>query len=346
MNLNRHTFTQESRLARWFGESTLDVLKETSRQLLVPTPIMFTPDGDAIYAVQGHFLGAMRGGAFVSLADLRQAGAMGASVTGQRHSIDKVGTTRVADFCNSVWRAGNMPPAAAAAAALAAGTHNNNTTSGAIPIRAAAGGQKLHFIGSEFQSSASEQSLLLYDRLWNGLIALSSLAVQTCTLTGYPNSTGRYSAAPGESTGNFAFVANEAGATLSAVAHTWSMIYTDDAGNAAQAAAALAGISGAITNRIDHAGFAIPLLVGDYGVADIESIQCSVNTVAAGAPTIVLAHPIAILPCGLPQQYIDGVNAAFNLCEVKDNAALAFIELMAGATASQRTAGLVTIVEG
>ena len=181
-------------------------------------------------------------------------------------------------------------------------------------------------------------------------IECSDMVGKNNLASGYPNSTGRYSGtgAAGASIGNIAWIANDNGATLSAVAHNWTMVYTDHEGNTAQTAAALAGISGAIVNRFDHAGFAIPLLSGDLGIADIESIACSVNTVAAGAPTITLAHPLAFVPvlAAAVPFILDGINSAFNLVQVLTDANLAFAELQKSATTATTYAGEVTLVSG
>ena len=154
--------------------------------------------------------------------------------------------------------------------------------------------------------------------------------------------------AAGSSVGNFAFIANEAGATLSAVAHNWTMVYADHEGNTGQSAAALAGISGAIVNRVDHAQHYIPLLTGDIGISDIESITCSVNTVAAGAPTIVLAHPLAFIPQLAANNpfILDGINSAFNLERVYDDACIALLEIAKGATGATNYWGSLTLVSG
>lgn len=344
-NVNKHSFANESRVARWFGEQMLRMLQETAEGLHCPTPILYTPKGSVIHAVDGLLIGAMMGGGFTSLSDLISEATTG----GKRQDFlfTKIGTTGVAAFSNSLWRVGTLPLSGAAASALAAGDHLDNTSLGAPGHADPAGGDTLHLTTLLAQASVVPNLLMMYDRLWQGLIALSDLSAQACTLTGYPNSTGRYSSAAA-SKGNFAFIANEAGATLSAVAHTWSMVYTDDAGNAAQAAAALAGISGAITNRIDHAEWFIPLLSGDYGIQDIESIACNVNTLAAGAPTIVLAHPLALIPQLVANAAVmlDGINSAFNLVELKTDCCPAFMEVKKPATTATTYTGQATLVAG
>lgn len=346
--INKHRFTQESRLERWLGRESFEHLQRCAVGLKTPTPVAFMPEGEAVYAVEGLFYGAIRGGGFASLSDLISERTSGGK--GQDRMFSKVGTTGVANFSNSLWRVGNVPAAAGAAGALAGGTHNNNTTAGGLGQADPSGSDTLHLTTVTAWGTVAPNTLLLYDRLWNGLITLSSSSTQTCTLTGYPDSTGRYSAYSGSnsSQGNFAFVANEAGATLSAVAHTWTMVYTDDAGNTGQTAAAINGISGAITNRVDHAEWYITLLSGDYGVADIESIACNVATLAAGSPTIVLAHPLMIIPILVANApvIVDGINSAFNLVEVKTDACLALMELNRNATTATTYGGLVTMVSG
>lgn len=327
------------------GAKLMDEIRHASMGLHIPIPIACMPQ---VTAYQGEFLPVIQGGGFSSLSDLITEATTGGKR--QDRIFTKVGTTGAVAFANSLWRVGTTPAAAAAAAALAGGTHNDNTTGGGLGQVDPAGGDTLHLTTVTSSATVQGQLLLLYDRLWNGLIALSSLATQTCTLTGYPNSTGRYSGtgAAGASIGNFAFVANEAGATLSAVAHTWTMVYTDHAGTTGQTAAAIAGISGAITNRVDHANWNIPLLTGDLGIADIESIACNVNTLAAGAPTIVLAHPLAFIPQLAANNpfILDGINSAFNLVEIQTDACMALMELQKSATTATTYTGQVTMVSG
>lgn len=327
------------------GAKLMDEIRHASMGLHIPIPIACMPQ---VLAYRGEFLPTIQGGGFSSLSDLISEATTGGKR--QDRSFAKVGTTGAIGFSNSLWRVGNQPAAAAAAAALAGGTHNDNTTAGGLQQVDPAGGDTLHLTTVTSSATVQGQLLLLYDRLWNGLIALSSAGTQTCTLTGYPNSTGRYSGigAAGSSVGNFAFIANEAGATLSAVAHNWTMVYADHEGNTGQSAAALAGISGAIVNRVDHAQHYIPLLTGDIGISDIESITCSVNTVAAGAPTIVLAHPLAFIPQLAANNpfILDGINSAFNLVEILTDACLALMELQKSATTATTYTGQVTMVSG
>ncbi len=326
------------------GEDMLQKMLEASMGHAIPIPISVMPQ---VKVYQGQLFPTIQGAGFSSLSDLIDEATNGKR---QAYIFNKVGTTGAVAFSNSLWRVGPMPAAAAAAAALAAGTINDNTTAGGLQQTDPTGGDTLHLTTMLSTANVAGQLLLLYDRLWNGLIALSSSGTQTCTLSGYPNSTGRYSGtgATGASRGNFAFIANEAGATLSAVAHNWTMVYTDSDGNTGQSAAALAGISGAITNRFDHAQSYIPLLSGDVGVADIESITCSVNTLAAGAPTIVLAHALAFCPqlaANVPF-ILDGINSAFSLVEILTDACLALAEIQKSATTATLYTGQVTLVSG
>lgn len=350
VNQNKHSFANESRMARWFGEQMLRMLLETAQDLHCQVPILYTPKGGVVHAVDGHLVGMMAGGAFTSLSDLIAEASAGKR---QDFFYSKTGTaSNAAGASVDLWRVATLPPSAGAAAALAAGTHNDNTTVGGPGQVDPAGGDTLHLTTMLSQATVVPNLLMMYDRLWNGLIALSSLAVQTCTLTGYPNGAGRYSTAPTSSNpgaaGNFAFVSNPAGASLSAVAHTWTLNYIDQAGNAAENAAAIAGVSGCLINCVDHALWFIPLNAGDTGIQDINSIACSVNTVAAGSPTIVLAHPLALIPQLVANQAVvmDGINSAFNLVEIKTDACPAFLEVNKPATTATTYVGQATMVSG
>lgn len=367
--------TNSSHLERWLGREQVESISYNMRDWYGP-PIPLANVPGRIYAMKGgDFCGKIRGGRFANMLDytmtrinravrrfgLSQRSTLNtgfaslsdliseATAGGKMQNLPfyKVGTTGVVAFSNSLWRVGSMPVSAGAATALAGGDVLDNTSTGGLNQVNPSGSDTLHLTTITAAPSTGTNFLLLYDRLWQGLIALSSSATQTCTFAGYPNSTGRYSSATA-SPGNFVYIGNEAGATLSAVAHNWTLVYTDNAGNTGQTATALAGISGAITNRVDHAGWNIPLLAGDTGMQDVESIACSVATLAAGAPTIAFCHPLAFIPQAITNfpVVLDGINSAFNLVEIKTNACLAFMELVKGATTATTYSGNVTCVSG
>jgi len=342
-NINRHLFIKESRMAHWFGEPMLRMLQEAAVGLHCAIPVMYTPDGSAVYAAEGLFVGAMRGGGFTSLSDL-----IAEATAGKRQDFlfTKVGVTGVAGASMSLWRNATLPLAGAAAAALPGGAHLNNLSLGAPGLADPTGGDTLHLTTLLSMASVVPNLLMLYDRLWEGLLTTGTGA-QTCTLTGYPNSTGRYSDAVG-SKGNFAHVANESAGVLVGIAHTWLLVYTDDAGNLAQAAAGLAGISGCIVGRIDHPNWFIPLLSGDYGIQDIESIASSVNAQSTNFPSIVLGHPLALIPQLVANAAVvlDGINSAFNLVEFKTDCCPALLEVNKPATGAATYTGQATVVSG
>ena len=111
----------------------------------------------------------------------------------------------------------------------------------------------------------------------------------------------------------------------------------------------LTGNSGAIVRRLDHpvSQWFAPLASGDTGVKALTQMQCSA-AVATGVINFVIGHPIAWMPC-LVANYmmiIDGINTAFNLTRIFDNAALGFLEVSKSTTTATTYTGGITIVSG
>ena len=77
--------------------------------------------------------------------------------------------------------------------------------------------------------------------------------------------------------GNFLFV-EVGGTALAATSHNWTTcLYRDQDNNDAVTLPSLTGNSGAIVDRLDHpvGQWFAPLATGDYGVKDLNQMQCS-----------------------------------------------------------------------
>jgi hypothetical protein len=120
----------------------------------------------------------------------------------------------------------------------------------------------------------------------------------------------------------------------------------DQDGNTAEAAAALAIIASSVATRICHSPFFIPLNAGDTGLRKATAIQFSAAN-SAGASALVIGHPLAWVPLNKADegQVLDGINSAFSLVRLLDNACVAFLELKGVATATNY-AGSITMVSG
>lgn len=347
------------RLEDALGYDIVDLARNASAQDHWPRPFAFKPKGmpgvllhrgeflkhtherqERLTVPNGFPLPRLAGGAgFASLSDLISEATAG----GKGQNLIWAGKTgssqATAGIAETLWNSAGMPGAGANPSALAAGSVPTNATAGSLAQTNAAGGDTLHFAGGAAWSSVAPSLLILYDRLWHGAVAMNSSSNQsiTGTITRYTNGLGNV-------------IAPEIRTVLPATAHNNTVEYTDQAGTTAQSTGAIAGISSGAASRLDFntAGlWQMPLAAGDYGVQNVTKYTCSA-AVASGQIDLVLAHPIAIIPCplaGLPG-YVDGINSAFNLIQVVDNACLGLWNIKGAATASAIYSGQAVLVSG
>lgn len=281
---------------------------------------------------------------FASLSDL-----IAEASAGKRREFlfQKTGTTGVVNVTNSLWGLGNMPSAGANAAAAPSGEAPTDATTGAFVFTNPSGGDTQHFVSGFSLSSIAGNTLLLYDRIFAVNKTMASTATEA--VTGVPS---RYQSTTGgaadSAEGNFLFV-EVGGTALPATAHNWTTcLYTDQSGGASTLPS-LTGNSSAIVRRLDHpAGqWFAPLAAGDTGIQQLDQMQCSAS-VATGVINFVIGHPIAWMPCPIANIMCvaDGVNTAFNLTRIFDDAALAFLEVCKPATTATTYNGTFTTVAG
>lgn len=222
-----------------------------------------------------------------------------------------------------------------------------DATTGAFLFTNPTGGDTQHFVLAEVLASVAGNTLLLYDRLFAVAKTMNSTATEA--VTGVPT---RYASTTSTdwdyAGGNFLFV--ECGTALPATAHNWTTcLYTDQDGNTGATLPSLTGNSSCIINRLDHptSQWFAPLASGDTGIYALTQMQCSAS-VATGAIDFVMGHPIAFVPCPLANylSIIDGINSAFNLHRVADDACLAFLEVIKSATGATTYAGKFRTVAG
>jgi hypothetical protein len=304
----------------------------------------------SIEQAQQHLKDAARGArhhaGFSSLSDLISEATAG----GKRREFlfSKTGATGVANVTSSLWGAGTMPAAGANASNAPGGDVLTSATTGAFPFANPAGGDTQHFVTGYPLASISGNTLLLYDRLFQVNKTMNSTATEAVTgvPTRYQSST---STDPDYSGGNFLF-AEVGGTALAATAHNWTVCqYTNQAGTAAQVLPSVTGASGAVVRRLDHPiGFWFaPLASGDTGIKALTQMQCDA-AVATGVVNFVMGHPIAWLPCPINSLICvaDGLNSAFNLARIFDNAALGFLEICKPSTGATAYTGSFTTVAG
>jgi len=281
---------------------------------------------------------------FASLSDLIAEATAGKA---RYFSFQKNGTTGVVNVTNSMLQVAAQPPAAANASAAPGGDVPVDSTTGFFFFTNPTGGDTQHFVSGFPACSVTGSTLLLYDCLFRVNKTINSTATEA--VTGVPTRYQNTVAGSVDSAeGNFLFV--QVGLTaLAATAHNWTVCLYTDQGGSASTLPSLTGNSGAIIHRLDHpAGqWFAPLENDDRGIRTLTQMQCSA-LVATGVANFVIGHPIAWMPCPFANSVCvaDGINSAFNLVRIFDDAALAFLEVTKPATTAAVWSGQFMTVAG
>jgi hypothetical protein len=368
-----------SHLERWLGAATLQRLQRDMAGWYgppiaiadVPGELMIAKDGDFIgrlaasnipggqyfsaldvireaeikrrkarARLAGH--GAKQGGmaGFTSLSDLLNEATVSGKFTPLQGNIQKNGTIAQAiGTTNSLWRLGASPGSGAAAAAAPGGTVPTSATTGAFTYTNPPGGDFMYVVGGDLQSTVASNSLLLYDRVFAVAINPNSTAAQP--ITGVPTRYQNAVANTADSTvGNFAFM--EVGTVLAATAHNFTMSYRDQANNVAEAAPVTTGVNAASVNRVDHAGWFIPLNATDTGIRNATDVTMSA-AVATGAMDLVIGHPVSWFAFALANiaTPFDFVFQRMAPGRIFDNACLALLEVGKGSTTATTYTGTI-----
>jgi hypothetical protein len=371
----RRKSTHGQRLIRYLGNETVEQLSRSMRGWYGPPIALAGVPGNVWATGDGDFVGAIKAGfhcniwdrlwhrtkqiwrgysraqrrsiylntGFASLSDL-----IAEASAGKRHEFQfqKAGTTGVVAVTNSLWRVGNQPAAGAASSAAPGGIAPTDATTGAFPFTNPTGGDTLHWVSGFVTCEDAGNTLLLYDRIFGVAKTMSSTSTESVTgvPTRYQSTTG---GAADSAEGNFLFV--EIGTALGATAHNWTTcLYTDQSGNGSATLPSLTGNSSGIVNRLDHptSQWFAPLASGDTGIQQLDQMQCSASV--TGAVDFVIGHPIAWMPVPLANIICvhDGINTAFNLTRIFDDAALAFLEVTKPSTSATTYSGSFTAVAG
>ncbi len=365
-------------LENWLG---IDKVKKLSDSMLTwygpPIAIQGVP-GNVMVHAGGNFSGRVLAGSEVSAIERaetlmrksskarrlmsnilrRQAGMAGfaslsdliseATAGGKRREflLQKAGSVGVTGVTNSLWGVGAYPVAGANASGAPGGDITTSATTGAYPFDNVSPDTR-HFVYGAISSSVTANTLLLYDRLFQVNTTMNSVATEA--VTGVPT---RYQSIvatdPDYIGGNFLFV-EVGGTALAATAHNWTVCTYLDQANAASTLPSLTGSASAIVRRLDHptGQWFAPLAAGDVGVKALTQMQNSA-AVLTGVINFVIGHPIAFMPCPAANLVCvtDGINTAFNLVRVFDNAAMGFLEVTKPGTTSTSYTGSFTLVHG
>lgn len=368
MGFNRATHSQ--RLERWIGPETVDLIVERMKGWYGP-PVALAGVPGRVYATKDGFCGPIKGGYFAGLADystarfksvMRQAALrsryqlnagfaslsdliLEATTGGKKQVLayQKVGVAQPAVAASAwLWRVGTMPTLAAVAAVAPGGTVYTRATTGALKQDDAGAGDQLHFVNWIGVSNVAQATaLMLVDNLWAASFNYNTSG--NVTVTGVPTRYQTALLAPGN------FMSGDVTTVLGATAQNVVITYVDDAGNAAEASAALAIRVSSAVQTIPHTApvWFIPLNAGDRGLRNITIFNLS--AASSGFVDRMIAHPLAILPgVGVANQpfILDGINSAFNLERIYDGAALALMEWFKSATPAATYSGQITLVSG
>lgn len=307
---------------------------------------------------------ARRGNALGQLADLIRAedrrilsvGAFGsvdaviAAFTGGKGQVIKFNKTGVASNAignsNDLWTRAGFPVAGAASSAAPGGRAPTSATTGALPFKNLGAADSGHYLNWTLNASIINNSLLLYDRIFDVVKTMNSTATQA--VTGVPT---RYQSGTAGANdyigGNFCFPANPT-TVLAATAHNWTVCqYTDQDSGTGNNFVSTAGVSACVVGGVDLAvgSWFLPLAAGDVGVKALTQMQCSA-TVATGTIDFVIGHPIAVNACPIANIACldDGLYTSLNLTSILDSACLSFLELTKPATNATTYSGLLRAV--
>lgn len=334
------------RLERWFSAEQIDNLQDAMKDWYAgPIPLLYGPDGaELLVHAGGDITGQISGGSFTSLSDL-----IAEATSGKRREFlfQKVGVTGVVGATNTLWYVGNQPAAGGNAAAAPGGTVPNDSSTGAFLFDNPTSGDTSHFVSAAVSANATANSLLLYDRLFSVTKTMNSTGTEA--VTGVPT---RYTSTTSSDMdyagGNFLMI--ECRTALPATAHNWTVCqYTDQDGNTTVTLPSVTGNSSNIQYRLDQptGTWFCPLATGDTGIKALTQMQCSA-LVASGAIDFTIGHPLAWMPLVITNMItvIDGLNTAFNLARIFDDACMAFIEVTKASTAATTYTGSFTVVRG
>jgi len=377
MAIIKNISTHSSRLERWLGKDNVEQLSQKMKGWYGPPIAVAGVPGKVFIGKDGDFIGRISVGKFASAQDIAE-GIIRRFLRGYRHAIhnggnqlntgfaslsdlileatsgkrreflfQKVGPTGVANVTSSLWRLGNLPSAGAAPANPAAGTVYYDDSAGGFLFINPTNPDTQHFVAGFPLASVAGNTLLLYDLLFGVNKTMNSTATEAVTgvPTRYQNTT------PGQAdsiAGNFGFI-QVGGTVLASGAHNWTVcLYTDQGGNSSTMPS-LTGNSAAIVDRLDHPvqQWFCPLEAGDTGIKAWTQLQCSA-AIATGVIWFMIGHPIAWMPCPVANMVcvVDGINTAFNLALIFDDACLAFLEVSKPSATATTYSGSFTTVAG
>lgn len=229
----------------------------------------------------------------------------------------------------SLWRAPGVPGLGAIPVDIN-GELCTSATAGALRLLEPAGGGVAQHIARLAMTSSAVGQVVIYDRIWHGLVDLTTTAVQPID---WPTVGQRYSDGAGVEL--YAEILSPLGSTASA---TWTAEITDQDGHPALATAQY-GHSGAL-------GRMIPFSADDsQGVQSVESIQLSA-TQPSGQLALVLVRRLAEVAISAAGVGVVSSGLDLGLPVVEEGACLGIMVAQGEGTESGTIFGRLEVVEG
>jgi hypothetical protein len=281
---------------------------------------------------------------FTSLSDLISE----ATVAGKRQDLPftKIGLAGTTNLPNSLWEQVGLPGVGSGGGTSGTGRVTDRTTVGALGQTNPTGGDTLHLVNAYVSASVTGMVLGMYDRLWD--MTYDHTAATSTPIDGN-NLPDRYQTAD-LAVGNF--IGSDITTNLSSNSRTITITYVDQDGNTAEASAAQTFNVATNVPRFwptsVAASYFWPLNAGDRGVRNLTQIDQSTITSTTGVQNWWIGHMLGIFPCpvaAMPFQH-DGINTAFNLQRIFDDACVTFFEFPKRSTSATSYYGLLSLVAG
>lgn len=361
--------THSQQLERWLGAELVEHYSQTMRGWYGPPIAIANVPGHVYACGDGDFCGPIKGGYYATLLDfaagrvnsamrrLRQRSQLNAGFTSlsdliseatsggkaQELIFSKAPTTATtAGNACSMFNVGTLPSAGGVGGTSGTGRVCTSATTGALKFVNAGGGDTLHITNITATASAIS-SFMLVDRLWD---MTYNHATALSTAVDANNRPTRYQTA-GTAPGNF--VASEV-TTAGTTAHTMTLTYVDQDNNTAEANTAESVDATAVAGR--HKGVAgswfWTLNAGDTGARYLTTVAQSTITSVTGITNIWIGHPLCFVPIPIANVpfIFDGINSAFNLTRIYDDACLTFYTPRVVSAATITHTGMIKLVSG
>jgi hypothetical protein len=249
-------------------------------------------------------------------------------------------TNTAASVFVTLWGEGGVQPAGSRAGAAATAAQCTDATTGAIPFSNAGSNRNLFAHSVAALQTSGTGTLFLWDRL----LYYPGIDHSTAGATNFTNGV----ALPRYTTGAGVYAFLEVTTVLGAAAHTMTLTYTDDAGNAGNSSGAVTITPSTAVEGICHAQMVFPMAAGDKGIRSVQTITQATGGAPTGISTLVLARLLATIP--LPTANVSSVQDLVRgpqiaLPEINDDACLMWTYLPSSTGTTPTFSGVIYATE-